>query len=200
MIYFLDLFGVTVFAVSGALAAGRKQMDLFGVVVLGMVTALGGGTVRDVILDVRHVFWIADHTYVFVALVAALVTFLAARSRKPSWTMLLVPDAIGLAMFTVIGADKALSLGVPAVVAVMMGVITAVAGGMMRDILSGEIPLILRREIYATASLSGAVVFVCLFKLGVNVDICSIAGIAVTLALRLAAIRWKLSLPRLFVR
>ena len=162
MIYVLDLFGVAVFAVTGALAAGKKQMDLFGVVVLALATALGGGTLRDLILGAYPVFWISDPTYIFVGTAAAILIFVLARFFRPPAKALKFADAFGLAVFTVIGTSKAISLGVPGSISVIMGVLTGVAGGIIRDMLSGEIPLVLKAEIYATASLCGAITFVVL--------------------------------------
>lgn len=199
MIYLLDLFGVAVFAVSGSLAAGRKRMDLFGVCVLGFATAVGGGTLRDLLLGVRPVFWITDPTYVYVVVVASIMTFIGARFREPPARLLLVADAMGLAMFCVIGADKALLVGVRPVIAVIMGIITGVAGGMIRDVLTGEIPLILRREIYATAALCGAVAFVLLPAVSSDPTFNTFAAATLALVLRLAAIRWGISLPVLFL-
>lgn len=195
MIYLLDLFGVAVFAVTGSLAAGRKNLDLFGIVVVALATALGGGTIRDVALGAVPVFWISDPTYVLVAVAASIVTFALARFREPPRGILQVADAFGLAVFTVIGAQKTASLEVSPVIAVIMGVMTGVAGGMIRDILSGEIPLILRKEIYATASLCGALVFVGLLPLVPNESLNIAIAVVVVLAMRLAAIKWKLSLP-----
>ena len=195
MIYLLDLFGVAVFAVTGALAAGEKKMDLFGVVVLALATALGGGTLRDVVLGAYPVFWISNPTYIFVGTAVAISIFTLARFVRPPARALKFADAFGLAVFTVIGAEKALSLGVAGSIAVIMGVMTGVAGGIIRDILSGEIPLILKAEIYATASLCGAITFAVLTKFFPVMPLPAPAAIAVTLALRLAAIHWRLSLP-----
>jgi uncharacterized membrane protein YeiH len=197
VIYALDLFGSAVFAISGALVAGRKSMDLFGVCVLALVTAVGGGTLRDLLLGDIPVFWIKDHNYVYVALLAALGAFFFVRFIQKRNKALLLADALGLSVFTVIGADKALAMGGEALIAVIMGVMTGVVGGMIRDVLSDEIPLILRAEIYATAAMAGACVFVILR--GISVDHATAASVAIplTLFLRLAAIRWKLSLPLL---
>jgi uncharacterized membrane protein YeiH len=170
-------------------------MDLFGVVVIGLVTALGGGTLRDLTLGADPVFWISDPTYIFVAATASILTFAIARFREFPSGVLQVADAFGLAIFTIIGAQKALGFGTAPVIAVIMGIMTGVVGGMIRDILSGEIPLILQREIYATASLSGAVMFVALSRLTPNERLNISLAVLVTLGLRLAAIRWKLSLP-----
>lgn len=195
MIYYLDLFGTAVFAVAGALAAGRHRLDLFGVVVVGLVTAVGGGTLRDVILDARPVFWVADLAYLGVGAAAALVTFFWTRLHGLRGGALLVADAFGLAVFTVVGAKKALVLGTSAPVAVTMGLLTGVAGGIARDLLTGEVPLVLRQEIYATASLAGAVLYVCLSGGLAWGPPATVLSMGVTLAVRLAAIRWNLSLP-----
>jgi len=195
VLYVLDLFGVVVFAVTGALAAGRKRMDVFGMTVLALATALGGGTARDLVLGAQPVFWVADPLYVAVGASAALLTFTVARLWRLPPRLLLVGDAFGLAVFTVIGAGKALAMDVSPLICILMGVMTGTVGGMIRDILSGEIPLILRREIYATASLSGAVVYVVLAVFVPHTWIAAAAGVAVVLAMRLAAIRWDLSLP-----
>jgi uncharacterized membrane protein YeiH len=195
VIYFLDLFGVAVFAVTGSLAAGKKQMDLFGVVVLALATALGGGTLRDLILGAHPVFWISDTTYIFVGTAVAISVFVLARFLRPPARTLKFADAFGLAVFTVIGTQKAISLGVPGSIAVIMGVMTGVAGGIIRDMLSGEIPLVLKAEIYATASLCGAVVFAVLTNHFPDVPYPTPVAISVVLSLRLAAIHWKISLP-----
>ena len=195
LIHILDLFGVAVFAITGSLAAGRKHMDVFGVVVLAIVTALGGGTIRDLVIDVGPVFWVSDPIYLLVAAVAALVTFLVGRFYDFPRHTLLTADAFGLAVFTVVGIERSLALEIYPGIAVVMGIMTGVAGGMLRDVLSGEIPLILSREIYATASLCGAVVFFIILTAFHSHTLAVIASILVTLALRLSAIRWNLSLP-----
>jgi uncharacterized membrane protein YeiH len=195
VIHFLDLFGVAVFAITGALAAGEKHMDLFGVVVLALATALGGGTLRDLILGAHPVFWILDPVYVFVGTAAAISVFILARFIRPPAKALKFADAFGLAVFSVIGAEKAISFSVPDSISVIMGVMTGVAGGIIRDVLSGEIPLILKAEIYATASLFGAVLFVALKDWFPPSPWAAPAGIAAVLILRLASIHWKLSLP-----
>ena len=194
-LYLLDLFGVAVFAVSGALTAGRKGMDLFGVVVVAVVTAIGGGTVRDVLLDERPIFWIEDPTYLAVILAAAGATLVYGRFFTPPRGSLLIADAFGLAVFTFIGARTAYEAGVPLVIVVLMGAITGAAGGVMRDVLCAEVPLILRREIYATAALAGAAVYVLLEVVGVDAPLVALLPIATVFALRLAAIRFDLHVP-----
>lgn len=195
VIYALDLFGVAVFAVSGSLAAGRKRMDVFGVIVLGLVTALGGGTLRDMLLDSGPVFWVDDPGYVLVAGLTSLLTFIAVRVFSTPGRGLIISDAFGLAVFTVIGTAKALAITNSLSVAIIMGVMTGVAGGMIRDVLSAEVPLVLRKEIYATAALCGSLIYVIMTQLGLPDIICLVVSMATTLAIRLAAIHWGFSLP-----
>lgn len=194
LLYALDLFGTAVFAASGALAGGRKHMDLFGVFVVGGVTAVGGGTVRDLLLDRHPVFWIGDPTYLAVIAGAALLTFLYTKRFEPPRSALLVADAFGLAVFTVIGAQVAAQAGVSPVVVVLMGMTTGAVGGILRDILCGDVPLILRQEIYATASLGGGVVYV-VFADFLAPSVLLMAASSVVFAARLAGIWWHLSLP-----
>ncbi|MCX5684679.1 MAG: trimeric intracellular cation channel family protein [Planctomycetota bacterium] len=198
MLHYLDLAGTVIFAVTGALAGGRKHLDIFGVVVVALATALGGGTIRDVTLGSLPVFWVFDTTYIIVTVAAALATVGIARFWRLPEGLLNVADAFGLAVFTVIGTEKALAADAGPVVAVLMGMMTGVAGGMVRDILTGEVPLILQREIYATASLCGATVFVVLTALCPGWCAYAFISAVVTLGLRLAAIKWDLSLPRFF--
>ncbi|MDT8303062.1 MAG: trimeric intracellular cation channel family protein [Sedimentisphaerales bacterium] len=195
LLYVMDLFGVAVFAITGSLAAGKKRMDLFGVVVLATVTALGGGTLRDLILGASPVFWVSAPVYLLVAVATAIVTFFLVRFCGLPLKLLSIADAFGLAVFTVLGTQKALDMGISPGIAVVMGIMTGVVGGIIRDILSGEIPLILHREIYATASLCGAVTFCLVSGALQNQSFAAIASVIVTLVLRLSAIKWKMSLP-----
>ena len=199
MEYYLEHFGVTVGAISGVLAARGKQVDLFGVLVLAIVTALGGGTVRDVLLGSHPIFWISDQIYLVNAAVSAVVMFYLVRFHDLPVMALLVADAFVLALFTMIGTRKSVTLGIPTSICVMMGVTTGVAGGILRDLLIGEIPLVFRREIflYATAAFGGASCFVLLHQYGVNAQGNAIVSTVVTLLLRLAGIRWRIRLPML---
>jgi uncharacterized membrane protein YeiH len=194
-LYLLDLFGVAVFAVSGALTAGRKSMDLFGVIVIAVITAIGGGTVRDLLLDERPIFWIEDPTYLVVILAAAGATLAYGRFFTPPRASLLVADAFGLAVFTFIGAQTAHAAGAPSIIVVLMGTITGAAGGIMRDVLCAEVPLILRREIYATASIAGAAVYVLLREMGTGGPLVAILSVGTVFTLRLGAIRLDLHVP-----
>ena len=195
LLYVMDLFGVAVFAITGSLAAGKKHMDLFGVVVLATVTALGGGTLRDLALGASPVFWVSAPIYLLVAVATAIITFFLVRFFGLPLKLLSIADAFGLAVFTVLGTQKALDLGISSGIAVVMGIMTGVVGGMIRDVLSGEIPLILRREIYATASLCGAVIFCVVSYTLQNQSLAAVAAVIVTLVIRLSAIKWKMSLP-----
>src|SRR5918998_329598 len=195
-LYLLDLLGVAVFAISGALTAGRKSMDLFGVVVVAVITAIGGGTRRDVLLDARPFFGEKAPTYLIVILTATAATLLYARFRRPPRASLLVADAFGLAVFTFIGAQTAYAAGVSDLIVVLMGTITGVAGGVMRDVLCAEVPLILRREVYATAVIAGATVYVVLEEIGAGGPIVAVLPVTTVFLLRLAAIWLDLHVPQ----
>lgn len=194
-LYALDLFGTAVFAVSGALAAGRRHMDLFGVLVIAAVTAVGGGTIRDLLLDRHPVFWIADLWYLGTIAAAALSTFLYTAAARPPRSALPIADAFGLAIFTVVGAKVSIEVGTPTVIVVLMGAVTGTVGGILRDVLCDETPLILRREIYATAALGGGVVYVVLRGTALPLPLPTIAAVASVFLTRLAALQWNLHLP-----
>lgn len=196
LIYWLDLAGVIVFALSGVILACRTRMDPFGMLVLAAVTGIGGGTLRDLVLGVRPVFWVADPTYLWVILATVGLSILGFHYiHRLSRGFLPVADAFGLALFTVIGAHKAQMLETPGVVAVLMGLLTGVAGGMVRDVLARRVPMVLRQEVYATASIAGGVVFVGLESLAMPLAVSIATALVVTLGLRLSAIHWRLSLP-----
>jgi uncharacterized membrane protein YeiH len=191
----LDLLGVAVFAISGALAAGRKNLDLLGVIVIAIVTAIGGGTMRDLLMDRDPVFWIADPAYRYVIFAAALGTVVYARYFDPPDRALAIADALGLAFFTISGARIAEAHGVPAPIVVIMGTLTGVAGGMLRDVLSAEIPMILRPgQLYATAAIIGASVYLLLQNF-LSRDLAALLAMSCAAALRFAAIFWGLTLP-----
>jgi uncharacterized membrane protein YeiH len=190
-----DLLGVAVFAVSGALAAGRKSLDLLGVVVIAMVTAIGGGTTRDVLLDRHPVFWIADPIYLVVIATAAFGTVAYSRRYRVPTDALAIADALGLAFFVISGAQIAESMGLPALSVIVMGVITGTFGGLVRDVLTREIPMILSRgELYATAAIVGVASYLLLLSL-LPRSLAALAGVMVIVALRVAAILWSLRLP-----
>lgn len=195
LLYWLDIFGIIVFALSGALMAGRYQLDPFGVVVLAAVTAIGGGTIRDIILN-TPVFWVEQTYYLWIICITALLTILfIRRPKRIPKRFLLIADAFGLALFAVVGTEKALALGAPIPAAVVLGTITGVAGGMLRDVLCNVIPMILRQEIYATAAMLGSGLFALMNLWGFSDNISIIVAVSGALLLRLAAIYWKVSLP-----
>jgi uncharacterized membrane protein YeiH len=196
MVHLLDYVGVAVFAISGALAAGRKSLDLLGVVVIATVTAIGGGTLRDLLMDRHPVFWIAQPEYLAIILVAALLTVPYTRFARPPDQLLQVADALGLALFSISGARIAQDLGHPGLIVVVMGTITGVFGGVLRDVLCAEIPMILRRgNIYATAAIAGCSLYVLLQAAGFERGPCVAAGMSTVALLRLAAIVYNLQLP-----
>ncbi len=196
IVYWLDLAGVAVFALSGVILACRSRMDPFGMLVLAAVTGIGGGTLRDLVLGVRPVFWVTDPTYLWVVLATVVLASVGFRYiHHLTRTVLPAVDAVGLALFTAIGAHKALLLDAPGSVAVLMGLFTGVAGGVLRDVLAARVPMVLREEIYATASIAGGITFVALHALGTPFPVTISATVAITLGLRLAAIRWNLRLP-----
>jgi uncharacterized membrane protein YeiH len=192
----LDLLGVSVFAVSGALAAGRKHLDLLGVIVLALVTAVGGGTIRDLLLARHPIFWLANPGYLIAIVIAALATVVWTQVRRPPAAALLVADAIGLGVYSLLGAQIAERAGLPAPSCVLLGTVTGTAGGIVRDVLSAEIPLLLRRgNLYASAAIVGTTAYFILEALGTPQVPAAVAGTVTVIVLRLAAIWWGLALP-----
>jgi uncharacterized membrane protein YeiH len=196
MRYLLELLGVAVFAVSGVLAAGRKGLDVLGVAVIAVVTAIGGGTLRDLLLDRHPIFWIANTTHLWVILGATAVTVGYVRFWIATRRALLVADALGLAFFTIAGVQITEQAGYSDLIALLMGTITGVAGGVFRDVLTAEIPLVMRPgRLYATAAIVGAASYLLLEGLHVPSEVAALAGMGVIAGLRLAAILWRLELP-----
>jgi uncharacterized membrane protein YeiH len=195
-VYSLEMLGTAAFAVSGALAASRKRMDIFGFCVLALMPAVGGGTIRDIMIDRVPVFWISDNRYVAVALIAALVVFFTPHPRAGSRRQVLVwADALGLSLFAVLGTEICLQHDTGPLVAVMLGVTTAVTGGMIRDVICNEIPLILSREIYATAAFAASLAYVLADKLALGDNLALTIGMLTGFAIRGLAIVYNWSLP-----
>lgn len=195
LFYYLDLAGVAVFAVSGVLAARDRKLDLLGVIVVAAITAIGGGTLRDLLLNRHPIFWVTDSWYLMVIIAAALLTVAYMRIRPAPGLTLLVADTLGLALFALSGAQLAESAHCPPLIVVLMGTMTGVTGGILRDVITAQIPLILRREIYATAAIMGIVVYLVLYTLGLTRPFAFGVGMIVVVLLRLTAIRWRLHLP-----
>lgn len=195
LLYTLDLVGVAVFAISGALAAGRQSLDLLGVIVIASVTAIGGGTLRDLLLNRHPIFWIRNPIYLIVIWAAALVTVAYVGLYPFPNDALRLADAAGLALFAMSGAQIAEAAALSPIIVVLMGTMTGVAGGVLRDILTAQIPLILRGEIYATAAIAGISLYLLLQALGVNRSWSFGTGLIAVIMLRLLSIVWGLSLP-----
>lgn len=195
MLYLLDLIGVAVFASSGALAAMASGLDLLGIVVIAAVTAVGGGTIRDVLLNRHPVFWIRDAKPLVVVLVAALLTIVWSRLWAIPTQALLLADALGLALFAMTGARIARDAGCGVLVTLFMGTLTGAGGGVIRDVLTTHVPLVLRKDIYATAALGGIGVYLVLRRAGVGERAAFAAGLAGIAGLRLSAVYLGWQLP-----
>lgn len=195
LIYAVAMAAVAVNAASAVLETEDKRMDLVGATIVGLATSLGGGTVRDILLN-RPVFWLANVDYLVCGLLTVLATFVLARRIRIRPGLFVIPDAIGLALFTVVGTQIALANGVHWLPASILGVVTGAFGGMLRDILVNEVPLVMRPgTLYVTASWLGALVLAGAFHLGLGEALSATAGGLLVLILRLLAIRYQLSLP-----
>jgi uncharacterized membrane protein YeiH len=194
-VYTLEMLGTAAFAISGALAASRKNMDIFGFCVLALMPAVGGGTIRDIIIGRMPVFWVSDNRYVAVAIIAALVVFFTSYQPGARRRFLVWMDALGLALFAALGTEICLQQGTGPMVAVMLGVTTAVTGGMIRDVICNEIPLILSREIYATAAFAASVCYVVIAQSGFGATIALAAAVLIGFAVRALGIIYNWSLP-----
>ena len=195
ILYWITLVAVIVSSASGVLQAGFKQFDLFGVIIIAIATGLGGGSLRDMLLD-REVFWIRDQMFFIASLGSAIVIFITARLMVIPHRFFLIPDAAGLATFGVAGTLVSLMAGAPWLIASFMGVMTGTMGGIFRDVLSNEPPVVFQSPLYATVSWGGSLLFIGLMYLNLDVTLSAIiAGIGIFVA-RLLAIRYDLSLPR----
>ena len=193
LIQFLDYCGIAVFAATGALAASRKQLDIIGFIFLGVMAAVGGGTVRDLILGATPVFWVTQPGYLTVAVATAVAVYFTAHLVWSRYLVLVWLDAIGLAAYCVIGAAKGLALGVAAPIAIVTGIMTATFGGILRDILSGEPSVLMRPEIYVTAALAGSTVYVVALSAGTPEAAAAVAGAVIAFLVRGGALAfgWK---------
>ena len=196
LLYLLDMIGTAAFAISGALAGVRREMDLLGVVVLGTVTAIGGGTLRDIILGSTPPFSFVDETYFIVSVVMSLIVFYLFRLFDKFGEPLIFFDAVGLGTFVVIGCQKAHMFHIGPVGAVILGVMTATAGGIIRDMLSGRIPMILQREVYASACIVGGVLMVVMLRFEVNPVLTLVLPAFLVTMIRLLANYYNWSLPK----
>ncbi len=195
LLYYLDLAGVAVFAASGVLATRDRDLDLFGVIIVATFTAIGGGTLRDLLLGHYPIFWVVNHWYLVTIVASALATVLYLSLRPPPGVLFLVADAFGLAIFAMSGAKLALEAGHSPLIVIIMGTMTGVMGGMLRDMITARIPLVLQKEIYATAAITGIVTYLVLHALQVPETLAFSLGVVVVIGLRVLAIRWGLNLP-----
>jgi len=194
-LYWITLIAVIVSSASGVLKAGFKQYDLFGVIIIAVATGLGGGSLRDMLLD-REVFWIRDQGFFIASLASAIVIFMTARLKVISPKFFLIPDAAGLATFGIAGTLVSLMVGAPWLVASFMGVMTGTMGGIFRDILSHEPPVVFQSTLYATVSWGGSLLFIFLLYIEWDVTLSAfIAGVSIFIT-RLLAIKYNISLPR----
>lgn len=189
--------GVVAGAVSGVMEARRKKMDVVGACVIGLITALGGGTVRDVLLGRMPVFWVLEPSYTWLAFLVALVTFYSTGLLVLTSRSILVPDALGLGVFSIVGASYGIQMQDSLLIAVLMGVITGVFGGILRDVLCAQIPVVFARstQLYATCSFVGAWVYLILLHWNVMASVATLIGIFVVVVMRLMAVRLNWRLP-----
>ena len=196
-IYFLDLIGTFVFAISGVLAAMNKKFDLVGALIIGFVTAIGGGTIRDVLIGRFPVGWLTDINYTLVILAGFIVALVFGQKVLRLRRSLFLFDTIGIGLFTILGIQTSLSFDLPVSACLIMGVVSACFGGVVRDVLANIVPLIFRSEIYATACFIGGVVYLGLDRILVNTEINMVFSMATVIIIRYFAIKrsWTLELP-----
>jgi len=197
IIYALDIIGTFAFAISGALVASKKKFDLFGVIIIAFVTAVGGGMMRDVLINYHPINWIGDLNYIWTILVAVIFTFLFRSKIAPLSKTMFLFDTIGIAVFTMLGTEKGLNFGLHPFVAAVMGVVSAVMGGVLRDVLTQKTPLIFKKEIYALACFIGAFVFLGLNHLKAPHNLQYLTTILTVVIIRTVAVKYKLELPKI---
>lgn len=195
IIYILFITGIIVESMSGALSAGRTQMDFFGVIVIALITGLGGGTVRDVLIGNYPLLWVKEPMYILISVAAATVTIFAASHIHKRYKIFLMLDAMGLAAFSIVATERGLDLGLHPIIITIIAIITGTAGGMMRDILCNDVPLVFRKELYAVVALVASCVFQLINLFDVDHYVVEFLTFIIAFALRMAAIKWKLMLP-----
>ncbi len=193
--YAFELIGTFVFAISGALAIREKEHDLFGAGFTGFITAIGGGTLRDILLDSYPLVWVGNVQILYAIFVGIFAAFIFPRFLSKLRKTLFLFDTLGIGFFTVLGVEKALSLGFRPEIAAIMGMFSAVMGGVIRDTLTNEIPILFRKEIYASACLAGAVFYLLMDYFGLDRNYNLFISMALVVGLRIIAMKYKLSLP-----
>lgn len=199
MFYFaVDILGTIAFAISGVLVAMEKKLDLFGVSIVAFVTAIGGGTLRDLLIGNTPVVWMRDSVYVFTILGTVILAIFFRSKLKYLRTSLFLFDTIGIGLYTMVGIEKGLTAGLLPVICIALGTITASFGGVIRDILCNEIPVIFRKEIYATACLLGGASYFLLRKFPINDQYAYLAAILIVIGIRILAVKFKIALPDIY--
>ncbi|MEX1241760.1 MAG: trimeric intracellular cation channel family protein [Cyclobacteriaceae bacterium] len=193
--YPFELLGTFFFAISGALAIQDHHDDLFGAGFTGFVTAIGGGTLRDIMLGSYPLVWVRDIFFLYAIFAGVIVAYIFFRALTRLKRTFLFFDTLGISFFTVLGVEKALSLGVRPEIAAIMGMFTAIMGGVIRDVLTNETPVLFRKEIYATACLAGAILYLILFQAGLDRNINLVVSIILIFIIRMLAVKYKLALP-----
>lgn len=196
IVYYFDLVGTFVFAISGVLTASSKKFDVFGASVIAFVTAIGGGTLRDLLIGSHPIAWIKDLNYLYIIIAAVIVSIIFKNFVLKLRKTLFLFDTIGIGVFTIIGVQKSLDLGISPIIAIMMGTISAVFGGVIRDILTNETPLIFRKEIYATPCIFGGLLYFLLSNTTIDIRIISLLTALLIISIRLLAVKKKWALPR----
>lgn len=194
----LDILGTIAFAISGVSVAMNKRMDAFGVLIIAFATSVGGGTLRDVLIGVTPVTWMTDMTYVYVIFSATIFTVIFKKKINYLRTSLLLFDTIGIGLYTVVGIEKGLAAGLHPIICISLGTMTACFGGVMRDMLCNEIPVIFRKEIYATACILGGITYFILEQFPIEDNIIFIISGSIVMTVRLVAVKFKVSLPNLY--
>lgn len=197
IIYALDIAGTFAFAISGALIASKKDFDLFGVIIIAFVTAVGGGMLRDILIDAHPINWIGDLNYIWTILIAVFFTFLFKSKIAPLGKTLFLFDTIGIGVFTLLGLQKGLTYDLHPFIALIMGMTSAVMGGVLRDVLTNEVPLIFKKEIYASACLLGGVVYLISSEFIATEWVSFILGVITIIISRLIAVKYHLELPKI---
>ena len=195
MIYWIGLFGTFVFAISGILTSTDKRFDLVGTIVIGVVTALGGGTLRDMMIGATPVQWMMDDSYLAVIFLALATCFFLKKHIEKLRRSFFIFDTIGIGLFTILGINKSLEFGLPPASALIMGIVSAVFGGIIRDVLSNEVPLIFRKEIYASACFAGGLLYLVLRHFDVSVNINMVMSISLVILIRGFSSRYGWTLP-----
>lgn len=198
MFYIIDILGTIAFAISGVLVALNKRMDAFGILIIAFVTAVGGGTLRDVLIGETPVSWMKDMTFIYVVIASTIFAVVFRSKIDYLRKSLFLFDTIGIGLYTVVGVEKGISAGLHPIICIFLGTMSACFGGVIRDILCNEIPVIFRKEVYATACILGGATYFAVIKLPIASDFVFVIAGAVVITVRLIAVKFKISLPNLY--